>query len=280
MLTIKNLIKNGASELRNSTSAKLDSELLLCSILELSREQLYCRFDEVTTNKQVSNFFKLIKKRAIGTPVAYLVNQKEFRSIDFFVNQSVLVPRPETETLVELALKECERQPSINILELGTGSGIIAASIAKERPDTQITAIDLSLDAIKVAQRNLNDLAIKNVRLCVGSWFSPIALENFFHMIISNPPYVSNTYDESLSNNIRFEPNISLYSHKNGFADLEKIITEAPKFLTKTGKILLEHGETQARQVRSYLKKSGFEQANTFLDLNKSERVTIGWKNN
>ena len=99
-------------------------------------------------------------------------------------------------------------------------------------------------------------------------------------MIISNPPYVSNTYDESLSNNIRFEPNISLYSHKNGFADLEKIITEAPKFLTKTGKILLEHGKTQARQVRSYLKRSGFEQASTFLDLNKSERVTIGWKNN
>ena len=280
MLKIKNLIKNGASELKNSTSPELDSELLLCSILELSREQLYCRFDEVTTSKQVSNFFKLIKKRAVGTPVAYLVNQKEFRSIDFFVNQSVLVPRPETETLVELALKECERQPSINILELGTGSGIIAASIAKERPDTQITAIDLSLDAIKVAQRNLNDLAIKNVRLCVGSWFSPIALENFFHMIISNPPYVSNTYDESLSNNIRFEPNISLYSHKNGFADLEKIITEAPKFLTKTGKILLEHGKTQARQVRSYLKRSGFEQASTFLDLNKSERVTIGWKNN
>ena len=98
-------------------------------------------------------------------------------------------------------------------------------------------------------------------------------------MIISNPPYVSNTYDESLSNNIRFEPNISLYSHKNGFADLEKIITEAPKFLTKTGKILLEHGKnSQTSKILS--KRSGFEQASTFLDLNKSERVTIGWKNN
>jgi len=280
MLTVKNLIRNGASELRNSTSAKLDSELLLCSILELNREQLYCKFDEVTTSKQASSFFRLIKERAVGTPVAYLLNQKEFRSIDFFVNQSVLVPRPETETLVELALKECKKHANINILELGTGSGIIAASIAIERPTTQIIAIDLSQDAIKVARKNLNDLAIKNVKLCVGNWFSPVAMENFFHMIISNPPYVSNTFDESSSDGIRFEPKISLYSNKNGFADLEKIITQAPKFLTETGKIILEHGETQARQVRSCLKKNGFGQVNTSLDLNKSERVTIGWKNN
>lgn len=280
MLTVKNLIKNGALELKNSASAKLDSELLLCSILQLSREQLYCRFDEVTSHKQVSSFFKLIKRRAVGTPVAYLLNQKEFRSIDFFVDQSVLVPRPETEILVELALKECDKQSNINILELGTGSGIIAASIAKERPDTQIIAIDLSLDAIKIARKNLDNLAIKNVKLCVGSWFSPVAMKNFFHMIISNPPYVSDTFDKPLSNSIRFEPKMSLFSSKNGFADLEKIIAQASEFLTKTGKILLEHGETQARQVRSYLKESGFEQANTFPDLNKSERVTIGWKNN
>ena len=128
MLTIKKLIKHGALELTNSQSAQLDSELLLCFILQLNREQLYCRLDEIITKKQISNFFELIKKRAIGMPVAYLLNQKEFRSLNFFVDQSVLVPRPETETLVDLALKESKIGAKINILELGTGSGNIAAS--------------------------------------------------------------------------------------------------------------------------------------------------------
>ena len=278
MLTIKKLIKDGAQELRNSQSARLDSELIICSILQLSREQLYCKLNESATEKQKSTFFELIKKRAIGVPVAYLLNKKEFRSLNFFVDQSVLVPRPETETLVDLALEETRIKTRINILELGTGSGIIAASIAKERPDALIVAIDLSQDAIRVAQKNLVDLTITNVRLCVGDWFSPIEMKNFFHMIISNPPYVSNNSHTSLSDSIRFEPNISLYSSNNGFSDLEKIISKAPKFLTKKGKILLEHGETQAPQVRSYLKQNGFEQINTIRDLNKSERVTIGWQ--
>ncbi len=278
MLTIKKLIKDGAQELRNSQSARLDSELIICSILQLSREQLYCKLNESATEKQKSTFFELIKKRAIGVPVAYLLNKKEFRSLNFFVDQSVLVPRPETETLVDLALEETRVQTRINILELGTGSGIIAASIAKERPDALIVAIDLSQDAIRVAQKNLIDLTITNVRLCVGDWFSPIEMKNFFHMVISNPPYVSNNSHTSLSDSIRFEPNISLYSSNNGFSDLEKIISKAPKFLTKEGKILLEHGETQARQVRSYLKQNGFERINTIRDLNKSERVTIGWQ--
>ena len=278
MLTIKKLIKDGAQELRNSQSARLDSELIICSILQLSREQLYCKLNESATEKQKSTFFELIKKRAIGVPVAYLLNKKEFRSLNFFVDQSVLVPRPETETLVDLALEETRVQTRINILELGTGSGIIAASIAKERPDALIVAIDLSQDAIRVAQKNLVDLTITNVRLCVGDWFSPIEMKNFFHMVISNPPYVSNNSHTSLSDSIRFEPNTSLYSSNNGFSDLEKIISKAPKFLTKKGKILLEHGETQAPQVRSYLKQNGFEQINTIRDLNKSERVTIGWQ--
>ncbi len=278
MLTIKKLIKNGALELSNSQSAQLDSELLLCSILQLDREQLYCRLNEITTNKQISSFFELIKKRSIGVPVAYLLNHKEFRSLDFFVDQSVLVPRPETEILVDLALEESKTSSRINILELGTGSGNIAASIAKERPEALIVAIELSRDAIRVAQKNLNDLTIKNVKLCVGNWFSPIGVENFFHMVISNPPYVSNTIDKSLSDSIRFEPNISLYSRNKGFFDLEKIISKAPKFLTRKGKILLEHGETQAGLVRSHLKKNGFNRINTFRDLNKSERVTIGWQ--
>ena len=278
MLTIKKLIKDGAQELRNSQSARLDSELIICSILQLSREQLYCKLNESATEKQKSTFFELIKKRAIGVPVAYLLNKKEFRSLNFFVDQSVLVPRPETETLVDLALEETRVQTRINILELGTGSGIIAASIAKERPDALIVAIDLSQDAIRVAQKNLVDLTITNVRLCVGDWFSPIEMKNFFHMVISNPPYVSNNSHTSLSDSIRFEPNISLYSSNNGFSDLEKIISKAPNFLTKKGKILLEHGETQARQVRSYLKQNGFERINTIRDLNKSERVTIGWQ--
>ena len=278
MLTIKKLIKNGALELSNSQSAQLDSELLLCSILQLDREQLYCRLNEITTNKQTSSFFELIKKRSIGVPVAYLLNHKEFRSLNFFVDQSVLVPRPETEILVDLALEESKTSSRINILELGTGSGNIAASIAKERPEALIVAIELSRDAIRVAQKNLNDLTITNVKLCVGNWFSPIGMENFFHMVISNPPYVSNSIDKSLSDSIRFEPNISLYSRNKGFFDLEKIISKAPRFLTSKGKILLEHGETQAGLVRSHLKKNGFNRINTFRDLNKSERVTIGWQ--
>jgi len=237
MLTIKKLIKDGAQELRNSQSARLDSELIICSILQLSREQLYCKLNESATEKQKSTFFELIKKRAIGVPVAYLLNKKEFRSLNFFVDQSVLVPRPETETLVDLALEETRVQTRINILELGTGSGIIAASIAKERPDALIVAIDLSQDAIRVAQKNLVDLTITNVRLCVGDWFSPIEMKNFFHMVISNPPYVSNNSHTSLSDSIRFEPNISLYSSNNGFSDLEKIISKAPKLVC--GSVLL-----------------------------------------
>ena len=277
MPTIKKLIKHGALELTNSQSAQLDSELLLCFILQLNREQLYCRLNEIITKKQISNFFELIRKRAIGMPVAYLLNQKEFRSLNFFVDQSVLVPRPETETLVDVALKESKIGAKINILELGTGSGNIAASIAKERPEALIVAIDLSQDAIRVARKNLNNLTITNVQLCVGDWFSPLGIENFFDMVISNPPYVSNAIDKSLSDSIRFEPKTSLYSGKSGFSDLEQIISEAPKFLSRKGKILLEHGATQAGQVRSYLKKNGFDRISTIRDLNKSERVTIGW---
>ena len=278
MEIIRNLIKDGASILPNSESAMLDSELLLCHVLKITREQLYCKLNKTVEHKQIHTYLHLLEQRSTGMPIAYLLNKKEFRSREFFVNESVLVPRPETETLVEEVLKNIDKNEQMNILELGAGSGIISASIAKERPNTSITAVDICYEAIKVTKKNLRKFNISNVMLCVANWFLPLNEGEFFDIIISNPPYVSVDFNKKSADGICYEPKKSLFSNDNGLADLKKIISQAPNLLSKNGKIFLEHGKGQAQEVRTFLEKNKFDHVSTYCDLNKIDRVTTGSK--
>ena len=210
METVRSLIKSGASKLPDKDSAYLDAELLLCHALNRTREQLYCGLDNPTTTKASLAFMDLIERRISGIPIAYLLNKKEFRSIEFYIDESVLVPRPDTETLVELVLREIKEGERLNILELGTGSGIIAATIAKERPSTLVMATEISYKAIKIAKKNIKHLKLKNVMLCVGDWSAPLKNKKNFDIIVSNPPYVSHGFQYAPHDGICFEPKKSL----------------------------------------------------------------------
>ena len=276
MKTIRSLIKYGASKLPNKDSAHLDAELLLCHALNQTREQLYCGLDNSTTTKVSLDFIDLIERRTSGIPIAYLLNKKEFRSIEFFIDESVLVPRPDTETLVELVLEEIKDGEQLNILELGTGSGVIAATIAKERPSTLVVATELSYKAIKIAKKNIKHLKLKNVILCVGDWSAPLKNKKNFDIIVSNPPYISHGFKCAPHDGICFEPKKSLFSLDAGLADLRKIIAQAPHLLAKDEKIFLEHGAGQANLVRASMKKNNFTNVQSYHDLGGLERVTVG----
>ena len=238
---------------------RLDAEVLLGHLLEKTRLQLYLHFEMPIFQEHLTPFRELIKKRITHTPVSYLTNQKEFMSLDFYVDERVFIPRPETEQLVETILTTKTENPQ-RLLELGTGSGIIATSIALQQPEWEIIATDISEPALAVARKNAETHACtEQIKFLPGDLFEPIEAINTdgntrFDWIVCNPPYVKNTERDTLSPDVRdYEPEIALFAGDDGLVVIRRLIAEAPKHLASNGKLIFEIGETQADNVRALI---------------------------
>lgn len=251
-----------------SETARLDAELLLAHALGVSRTWLMAHSQEAAVAR---GFEDLVTRRIAGEPLAYIVGYKDFWTLRLHVTPAVLVPRPETELLIELALRRAT--PSVRLVDLGTGSGAIALAIASERPAWRVTATDASADALAIAQRNAVEMKLGEVEFLRGSWFEPLAGRHF-EVIVSNPPYIA-AGDPALAHPALLrEPQQALTPGADGMSSLRQIIQRAPEHLESQGWLLLEHGATQAPEVSRELVARGFSHVRSHRDLAGHERVT------
>jgi release factor glutamine methyltransferase len=260
---------------RTSDSPRLDAELLLEHVTGLSRTQFRAAPERELPTQAGWSFQQLVKRRMQGEPIAYIRGHQEFWSLLFEVSPAVLIPRPETELVVERALEHLAMDAQSNVLDLGTGSGAIALSIANERPNTIVTAIDQSVEALAVATRNAARLQIGNVRLLQSNWYSSLTdTSNRFDLIVSNPPYIA-LDDPDLHPLVRrHEPTIALIPGPSGMEAIKAIVTRAPQHLSSSGWVILEHGWKQSSYVRDLLVHAGFAHVRSHADLAGHERVT------
>jgi release factor glutamine methyltransferase len=257
----------------HSDSPRLDSELLLGKILGLSRSGLTARSNEPCSGECEQQLAQLIDERRRGVPVAYLTGHREFWSLELRVTPAVLVPRPETEVLVDQALQHLPRERSAAVLDLGTGSGAIALAIAAERPGIKVTGVDVSAPALDIAMQNARALGLTRIDWRLGDWFAPLCGERF-DMIVANPPYVA-AVDPALEK-LGAEPLIALCGGPSGLEALTAIAAGARTHLNDRGWLILEHGSDQALAVAQLLRRHGFECIGTHLDLSGLPRVTLG----
>lgn len=258
-----------------SDSARRDAEVLLCHVLGESLTYLRTWPERELPAEKQHEFDALIRKRQLGEPVAYLTGEREFWSLPFLVTSDTLIPRPETELLVEQTLAVLAADQQQKVLDLGTGSGVIALSLAKERPHWQLTATDASFAALRIAEKNARRLKLDNVRFEYGSWFAPVA-DKRYHAIISNPPYVADRDPHLVQGDVRFEPSSALVSGSDGLDDIRAIVAGAPSHLDAGGWLLLEHGYDQGESVAALLRQHGFADVRTLTDLAGQPRVTLG----
>lgn len=257
------------------TIDKTDARMLLQHALNLSHAMLIAHPDHELSAEQARHFAELWERRAQGEPIAYLTGEREFYSLDFKVTPAVLIPRPETELLVDLALGCLPVDRTVNMLDLGTGSGAIALAIARHRPLARIFAVDASRDALAVARSNAENLNIHNVRIMQGDWFDGLAGERF-DLIVSNPPYVANGDPHLRQGDLRFEPFLALTDGGDGLGCLRSIIGSAPAHLAAGGVLMVEHGYDQASICGQLLKDAGFTKIFSCPDLAGIVRVSGG----
>jgi release factor glutamine methyltransferase len=277
---IKHLLENATRLLStNSPSPRLDAELLMLHTLNRPRVYLYAHPEAILTPAQWQQYQQLLEQRITGMPIAYLTQTREFWSLPLRVCQDTLIPRPETELLVELALGFLNDVSPANILDLGTGSGAVALALASERPDWRIMAVDKSAKALDVARDNAVRLGIHNLELLRSDWFEDIPLQSF-NAIVSNPPYIAD-HDEHLNQgDVRFEPKEALVSGKDGLDALTHIIQHSFKRLKPNGLLLLEHGYTQGPAVTALLIKTGYQNVRCWPDAQGHDRISGGWCKN
>jgi release factor glutamine methyltransferase len=272
-MTISDTVSSAAHALSDhSESPRLDAELLLGKVLGLSRPALRARGDESVTAAAERAFADLIARRVGGIPIAYLTGVREFWSLPLSVTPAVLVPRPETETLIERALELASADEPCRVLDLGTGSGAIALAIAIERPQWRMTAVDLSPQALEVAVQNSKALDVHRIDWRLGSWFEAVPGERF-DLILANPPYIA-SQDPALAN-LSAEPAMALRAGPTGLEALAAIVSRSPQHLRAGGWLVLEHGITQAGEVAQLLKSHGFVSVRTYPDYSDRPRVTL-----
>ena len=259
---------------RTSASARLDAELLLEYVTGLSRTDFRAAPERALPAAAGWSFQQLIRRRLQGEPVAYIRGHQEFWSLLLEVTPAVLIPRPETELVVERALALL-RPDAKEMADLGTGSGAIALAVASERPSLQIMAVDACADALEIAKRNAARLQLGTVRFERGSWFAPLAGRRF-DVVAANPPYIARGDVDLAAEVSRFEPEIALIAGPTGLEAIEQIVAQAGAHLAPGGWLILEHGWTQAGAVRERLVRSGFAHVRSHADLAGHERVTEG----
>ena len=274
--TLQELLKQAIARLGStSPTPRLDAEVLLAHALRRDRSHLLAHADEAPGAQAAQRFETLIAARIQGEPVAYLTSKREFWSLALRVTPATLIPRPETELLVEQALERVPTGAVWPILDLGTGSGAIALALASELPACKLTATDASVGALDIARANAGALGIKNVEFMTGDWFAPLAGRRY-RLIVSNPPYVEAADSHLTEGDVRFEPRSALASGADGLTDIRRIIAGAPAHLETGASLLLEHGWRQGEAVRELMREAGFRNVTTYSDPAGHERVSAG----
>ena len=258
-----------------STEANVEANLLLQQALKVNRAWLILHEnDALEANHQVV-FQALLARRLVGEPIAYILGMREFYGLPLKTTPATLIPRPDTETLVEAALEKIPRHTQTRVLDLGTGTGAVALAIASQRPQARVTAVDASSEALKVAMENAENLNLKEVRFVQSDWFAALNGEKF-DVIVSNPPYIAAADAHLSQGDLRFEPISALASGVDGLDDIRRIIESAPEYLNASGWLMFEHGFDQAEKVAALLKSRGFSQISHLQDLAGKLRVTLG----
>lgn len=257
MKSIKDFLRNDVEDISK----------LLSLALNKTQEQLYANLDYQLVDTELSALLSYIDQRKKGKPFAYIKGSKGFYDLDFIVSPATLIPRPETELLIDITLNLLDKNKNLKVLDLGTGSGVIAITISEKRPKWKLSATDLSLDALNIARLN----STKNIDFYCGSWFDPVPPETF-DLIVSNPPYI-NEHDPHLQD-LRYEPIEALVSGDDGLNDIREIITKSTLFLNSGGYLLLEHGYDQKDRIVKLLEES-YTSIKTFKDLNKVDRAVL-----
>jgi release factor glutamine methyltransferase len=251
----------------------LENRILLCHATGLSRVQLITRAEQPLDAAQAAQLNELVRRRLAGEPIAYIVGKREFFGLDFAVSEAVLIPRPDTELIVELAIERLPAQG--RLLDMGTGSGAIAVAVAHSRPDATVTALDVSEAALAIARSNAASNGAR-VRFLQSDWFKALAAGERFELIASNPPYIAAGDAHLSQGDLRFEPTGALTDHADGLSALRSIIDGSPAHLVPGGWLLMEHGYDQAAAVRALLNGAGYTEVQSWRDLAGIERVTGG----
>jgi release factor glutamine methyltransferase len=277
MTEIKTVLLQATAQLAaESDSARLDAEILLAHVLMKSRTYLYTHPDEQLSKAQWQTFQQFLSKRVQGVPIAYLTGTREFWSLPLKVCEDTLIPRPETELLVELTLTLLKDKFQAQILDLGTGSGAIALACASERPDWHVLACDCSPGALQTAEENAARLNITNVEFYCSNWFEKIAETQKFDAIITNPPYIAVDDPHLIRGDVRFEPSLALVAGDNGLAAIKYIIQHSLARLHPGGLLLIEHGFDQKSAVESMLNDYGYSDLQCWQDWQGNDRVSGG----
>lgn len=272
MTIIASLLRN--AQLPDSPSERLDAELLLAAAIGKSRSFLHTWPERIVSSEDAETYAGYLQRRRAGEPVAYILGQQGFWKLDLEVAPHTLIPRPDTELLVETALELQPASPA-KVLDLGTGTGAIALALASDCPAWQVTAVDRVEEAVALAERNRQRLGLGNVRVLVSHWFGSLAGQRF-DLILSNPPYIRAEDPHLGKGDVRFEPSSALVAGSDGLDDLRVIVAQAPEHLVPGGWLLLEHGYDQAADVRALLAAQGFTEVASRKDLGGHERISLG----
>jgi release factor glutamine methyltransferase len=273
MTTLANAIRAAAQRLQGD-EARLEAELLLAHALERPRSWFYAHAGDILTARDAEAYADLLQRRSAGEPVAQITGRRGFWSLELAVTPDTLIPRPETELLVELALERMSRTHPLRVLDLGTGAGAIALAVLSERPLSQVTAVDASEPALLVARSNAAEAGLR-LRFEHGDWYAAVPGERF-DLVLSNPPYIADADPHLLKGDLRFEPRMALASGVDGLDALRVIASGAPRHLLPGGWLLVEHGHDQGAAVRELFTAAGLQGVATERDLEQRERVTLG----
>ncbi|CAJ1270906.1 Release factor glutamine methyltransferase [Klebsiella pneumoniae] len=273
-MTFQAWLQQAIARLAESDSPRRDAEILLGHVTGRARTWILAFGETTLSADEAARLEALLVRRQRGEPIAHLVGQREFWSLPLFVSPATLIPRPDTECLVEQALARLPTAPC-RILDLGTGTGAIALALASERPDCEVTAVDVMPDAVALALRNAEHLGIANVTISQSDWFSALDGQRFA-TIVSNPPYIDAADPHLAEGDVRLEPLTALVAGDQGLADLAHIIREGRQYLQPGGWMLLEHGWTQGEAVRALFREAGYLDVATCRDYGDNERLTLG----
>ncbi|WP_336797903.1 peptide chain release factor N(5)-glutamine methyltransferase [Erwinia aphidicola] len=273
-MQIRVWLRAAIARLSSSESPKRDAEILLAWVSGKSRAWLIAFDDALLDDSQLAALESLLARRAAGEPVAYLIGEREFWSLPLSVSPDTLIPRPDSEVLVEQALSRLPADPCA-ILDLGTGTGAIALALASERADCQVTGVDRIAAAVALATHNGAKLNLPNARFLQSDWFSALNAQRF-QLIVSNPPYIDAADHHLSQGDVRFEPASALVASDHGLADIKTIASSAANYLADNGWLLLEHGWQQGEAVRQILRENSFCQVETCQDYGGNDRVTLG----
>lgn len=272
--TLSQLLEDASRKLlASSDSAKLDAQVLLCHVLSKDISYLYTWPEKQLNKNQFEQFNTLIEQRLSGVPVAYITGTREFWSLPLTVSPSTLIPRPDTETLVDLVLNH-RVNDDVSLLDLGTGTGAIALALASENNSWEISAVDFNEDAVELAKLNAKNLSLNHVKIFQSDWYSKISENTRFDVIVSNPPYIDPLDEHLAMGDVRFEPKSALVADNKGLADIELIIQQGKNYLNTNGAVYIEHGYEQGRGVRQIFLENGYNKVNTEKDLSGNDRIT------